>query len=88
MQTWAVRDAKARFSEFLQSCLTDGLQVVTKRGVATAVLIPIEVWQQLEEEKVAQPTLKELLLTDVGRTDLLLLPRGQAQRRTIINQIT
>ena len=38
MQTWPVQDAKARFSEFLEKCLTDGPQMVTRRGAEAAVL--------------------------------------------------
>lgn len=37
--TWQVQEAKARFSEFLSASLTDGPQVVTRRGVETAVLV-------------------------------------------------
>ena len=39
-----VQDAKARFSEFLEASVADGPQVVTKRGVETAVLGPIDQW--------------------------------------------
>ncbi|MDO8275958.1 MAG: type II toxin-antitoxin system prevent-host-death family antitoxin, partial [Serpentinimonas sp.] len=40
MQTWPIQDAKARFSEFLETCLTEGPQMVTKRGTQAAVLVP------------------------------------------------
>ena len=39
-KAWQVQEAKARFSEFLETSLTEGPQVVTKRGVETAVLVP------------------------------------------------
>jgi hypothetical protein len=32
MHAWPVQDTKARFSEFLEACLTTGPQMVTKRG--------------------------------------------------------
>lgn len=32
MQTWSVLDAKAKFNKFLDACLTEGPQMVTKRG--------------------------------------------------------
>ena len=32
MQAWSVQDAKAKFSEFLDACLAEGPQMVTKRG--------------------------------------------------------
>ena len=38
MKTWQIQDAKARFSEFLDACLADGPQMVTKRGAEAAVL--------------------------------------------------
>jgi prevent-host-death family protein len=40
MQQWPVQDAKARFSEFLDTCLAQGPQMVTKRGAEAAVLVP------------------------------------------------
>jgi antitoxin Phd len=39
---WQVQDAKARFSELLDETLEKGPQVVTKRGVETAVLVSIK----------------------------------------------
>jgi prevent-host-death family protein len=81
MQTWAVQDAKSRFSEFLDACLTKGPQVVTRRGAETAVLVPVEVWRRLQV--AARPSLKALLLSDQGRGDLVLPKRGQARRRRV-----
>ena len=48
MNTWPVQDAKARFSELLTACLTDGPQMVTKRGAETAVLVPLREWRLLQ----------------------------------------
>ena len=45
---WQVYDAKARFSEFLDATLKEGPQVVTRRGVETAVLVPIDEWKRLK----------------------------------------
>ncbi|MDX9988674.1 type II toxin-antitoxin system Phd/YefM family antitoxin [Thiothrix unzii] len=81
MQTWAVQDAKARFSEFLDACLAQGPQVVTRRGAETAVLVPVEVWRRLQA--VAKPSLKDLLLSDAGRGELVLPERGQARRKRV-----
>ncbi|WP_236786373.1 type II toxin-antitoxin system Phd/YefM family antitoxin [Allochromatium tepidum] len=81
MQTWPVQDAKARFSEFLDACMSEGPQMVTKRGAEAAVLVPVEVWRRLQS--AARPSLKQLLLSDVGRTDLVIPVRGNAQRRRI-----
>lgn len=81
MQVWPVQDAKARFSEFLEACLSDGPQMVTKRGAEAAVLVPVEVWRRLQD--AARPSLKQLLLSDAGRADLVLPARGHARRREV-----
>jgi antitoxin Phd len=81
MPTWAVQDAKARFSEFLDACLAQGPQIVTRRGAETAVLVPVDVWRRLQA--TAKPSLKALLLSDEGRGDLVLPERGQAKRRRV-----
>ena len=81
MHTWPVQDAKARFSEFLDACIANGPQMVTRRGMETAILVPIAQWKRLSSE--AKPTLKALLLADTGRTDLELPARGVAQRRAV-----
>ena len=81
MQTWSVQDAKARFSEFLEACMADGPQLVTKRGAEAAVLVPVGEWRRLQA--AARPGLKQLLVSDVGRGDLLIPPRGSARRRKL-----
>jgi prevent-host-death family protein len=79
MKSWSVQDAKARFSEFLDTCLKQGPQVVTKRGTEAAVLVPVEDWRRLKRS--SRPTLKELLLAETPRGDILLPSRGQLRRR-------
>ena len=68
-KVWQVQEAKARFSEFLAASMAEGPQIVTKRGVQAAVLVPIEEWRRLE--KVAKPSLKALLLAPGARTEAL-----------------
>ncbi len=77
---WAVQDATSRFSELLDTTLAEGPQIVTKRGVETAVLVPIEQWRKLE--RMTRPDLKELLLASEARTEGLAPPRGQHRRRS------
>ena len=81
MHTWPVQDAKARFSEFLDACLSDGPQMVTKRGAEAAVLVTVQEWRRLLS--AARPSLKQLLLANEARVDLLVPPRGQARRRRV-----
>lgn len=82
MQSWPVQDAKARFSEFLETCLAEGPQLVTKRGSEAAVLVPVDEWRRLQA--AARPSLKQLLMTNVGRADLVVPARAKARRRTVV----
>lgn len=85
MKVWPVQDAKARFSEFLDACLSNGPQMVTRRGAEAAVLVPASQWRQLQA--AVRPTLKELLMDSEARTDRLTperaAQRGRARRRKV-----
>jgi prevent-host-death family protein len=81
MRTWPVQDAKARFSEFLDACLLDGPQMVTRHGNEAAVLVSVQEWRRLQS--TARPSLKQLLLSDQSRTDLVVAPWGQVKRRPV-----
>jgi len=74
---WKLQDAKARFSEFLEASLQKGPQVVTRRGVEAAVLVPIQQWRTMERS--ARPSLKQLLLAPEPRFELPL-PRKRKLR--------
>jgi prevent-host-death family protein len=74
-----VQDAKARFSELLEASITKGPQIVTRRGVEMAVLVPVDQWRRLEE--TARPTLKELLLSAAARAEIAVPPRRARRRR-------
>jgi antitoxin Phd len=80
MKVWQVQDAKARFSELLDACVSEGPQVVTQRGTETAVLVPIGEWKRLNN--AARPSLKELLMSNEARFDFDIPPRGRAKRRS------
>ena len=73
MASWQVQDAKARFSEFLDATIKKGPQIVTRRGVETAVMVPIDEWNRLQ--KAARPTLKDWLLAPEPRFDNLVPER-------------
>jgi antitoxin Phd len=79
--SWSVQEAKARFSELLDASINDGPQIVTKRGVETAVVVPIEQWRSLQQR--ARPTLKDLLLAPEPRFEggLPYPQRGGLRRR-------
>ena len=75
---WPVHDAKARFSELLDTCLTAGPQIISRRGAPQAVMVSLEQWQAITSPHT---TLKELLLKDDVRFDLPLPQRGQGRHR-------
>jgi prevent-host-death family protein len=83
VSSWQLQDAKARFSEFLDAALTKGPQVVTRRGVEAAVLVPIDEWRRLQQS--SRPGIKELLLGPGPRFDLPIPKRGKWKRRTPID---
>ena len=82
LASWQVQDAKARFSEFLDATIKKGPQVVTRRGIRTAVMVPIEEWNRLQ--KAARPGLKEWLLAPEPRFDDLIPERRKLRRRPVV----
>jgi antitoxin Phd len=79
MSSWPVQDAKARFSELLDASVEKGPQIVTRRGVETAVLVPIEEWRRLRS--AAPPCLKTMLLAPQPRFARLIPQRRKLRRR-------
>ncbi len=71
---WQLQEAKARFSEFLDTTLKEGPQIVTRRGVEVAVLVRIEDWRE-PPTKAAKPSIGEFLLGDGPRFDVELPDR-------------
>jgi len=78
-KVWQVQEAKARFSEMLESSVSDGPQLVTKRGVEAAVLVSIDEWRRMK--RMARRDLKELLLAPEARTEELTPPRAAHRHR-------
>jgi len=76
---WQLQDAKARFSELVKDTLQHGPQTVTRRGVETVVVVPVEEWRRLRN--AARPSLKELLLGPGPRFENLVPPRRAFRRR-------
>ena len=82
MASWQVQDAKARFSELLDATIKNGPQVVTRRGIEAAVLVPIEEWRRLQD--CARPSLKELLVGPGPRFENLIPARRSFRRRPVV----
>jgi len=83
MNSWPVQDAKAHFSELLDTCINEGPQLVTRRGIDAAVLVPIEEWRRLTSQ--TRPSLKTLLLSPEAPVELALPERGNARRRDLMD---
>jgi len=79
MTKWQLQHAKARFSELVDDAVEKGPQIVTRRGVDTAVVLSIDEWQRAQPSE--RPTLKEVLLGPGPRFDIPIPPRGRARRR-------
>ena len=79
MTKWQLQDAKARFSELIEVTLEKGPQVVTRRGIDTAVVVSIEEWRRLQQ--TSRPTLKDVLLGPGPRFSIPLPPRGKVKSR-------
>ena len=81
MHTWPVQDAKARFSELLETSLSEGPQLVTKHGKAAAVLVPIRQWNALQT--AGKRALKQILLDPNATTGLVVPARGNLKLRQV-----
>ncbi len=80
MKTWQLQDAKARFSELVDSAVKDGPQLITRRGVDTAVLVRLEEWNRLHaKERTKAFTNQERL--ERGLQYLQSAPELQTPRR-------
>jgi antitoxin Phd len=82
MAKWQLQDAKARFSEFLNAALRSGPQIVTRRGVEEAVLVPMDQWKRLERE--SRPDVKTVLLGPGPRIENLVPARRRLRRRPVV----
>ena len=83
MSLWQLREAKSRFSEFLDAALTKGPQVVTRRGVENAVLVRMDEWRRMQNS--SRPNIKELLLGPGPRFDMVFPKRTRWKPRPAID---
>ena len=47
-ETWQLQEAKARFSELIDKALSEGPQVVTRRGKEEAIVVSVATFRDLE----------------------------------------
>ena len=82
MEHRSEEQARRHLEKLLEAVLRNGPQMVTRRGVETAVIVLVEEWRRLTgqahppvEKANARKSLKDLLLADVPRYDLDFPPR-------------
>lgn len=68
---WQVAEARDRIKEIIDAALSDGPQVIRRRGEDVVVVVSIRDWER------RQPTLKEVLLSPKGRIEDLLAGGGK-----------
>ena len=49
--TWAVAEAKARFSEVIDRALAHGPQTITRKGKEAVVVVSVEEWRRKNRRK-------------------------------------
>ncbi len=69
MSTWALQDAKAKLSEVIKTAKKKGPQIITQRGVETAVLCPIDEWKRIH--RPTPPQTPKRVLTNQEFLELL-----------------
>jgi antitoxin Phd len=47
---WQLQDAKSKFSEVVERALAQGVQIVTRRGKKTVVVMPFEEYERLTQQ--------------------------------------
>lgn len=50
-KTWQLQEAKSKFSELVEHAISEGPQIVTKRGIDSVVVISIQDFQKLKKPK-------------------------------------
>ena len=78
MATWQLQEAKAKLSEVIDTAQKKGPQIITQRGVKTAVIHSFEEWEQSQQSK--KRTLLEVLQSG-PYIEIPLPPRGQMRHR-------
>ncbi len=56
VHTWQLQEAKNKLSEVVEKALTDGPQVITKRGVETAIVLSYTEYRRMlsSQKKLSQ----------------------------------
>ena len=80
MHTWQLQEAKSRFSEVVELSLSEGPQLVTRRGQDAVVILAAREYRRLS----GGPALLDLLLHAPRGEPLQLERSGEAIRDIVI----
>jgi antitoxin Phd len=72
---WQLQEAKARFSEFLETTLREGPQIVTRHGKEEAILVSITEWKRLQHKDP-----KSVLLAPTPLIEDMMIPKRGSYR--------
>jgi prevent-host-death family protein len=78
--TWAIAEAKARFSEMIDCALTDGPQTITRKGQKAVVVVSNEEWQRKTKRR---GNLAEFFAASPFRSSDLKIKRSKDQPRAV-----
>lgn len=79
--TWALQDAKSRFSAVVNEACESGPQIVTRRGLPVAVLVSYEDYSKID---TARPTAVDILLGGPKIEGGLRLERDRSMAREVV----
>ncbi len=77
---WQLQDAKSKFSEVVDRALAQGVQIVTRRGKRTVVVMPFEEYERLNHQT---GSLAQFLLASPLSGSELTIERDKSLPRTI-----
>ena len=78
MATWQLQEAKAKLSEVIDTAEKKGPQIITRRGVKAAVILPFDEWERTQTAK--KRSLLEILRSG-PQGELPIPPRGSWKMR-------
>jgi antitoxin Phd len=77
--------SSTQLQECIDRCITQGPQLLKRNSKPVAVLVSFKEWQIILRNQ--QESLKELLLSDDNRGEILIPKRGRCLTRRSINSI-
>jgi len=83
MASWGVADAKAKFSEVLETAQSKGPQEITRSGKPVAVLVAFDEWKQRLHEEQPKDSLVDFLLCPPDDGTDVEFPRMKGKPRVV-----